>query len=119
MDSDDHAVLTPTFRGLVVVPADQRGHRAGQLLREGGAIGRRGEPHLAVDRERRQRLAGLGGAGDELARAAPATAGGSSPSVSADRPWRPASWPRRVRPARPEAAPGSGPERPRRRRGPG
>src|SRR5699024_10984129 len=58
---------TPTSGRLVVVLADERGDRVRELLGEGGAVGRRGEPHLAVQRERRQLLAGLGGTADRVA----------------------------------------------------
>src|SRR5215469_15937702 len=56
------AVVAAAGRVLVVIAADQRRDRGGELLREGGAVGRAGEPHLRVQAEGRQWLAGLGGA---------------------------------------------------------
>ena len=39
MNGDDHAVIAPALRRLVVVLGDQPGDRARQFLREGGSIG--------------------------------------------------------------------------------
>src|SRR5689334_22858002 len=48
VDRDDDAVVAAAFGVLVVIAADQRGHRRGQLLGERGPVGRGGEPHRAV-----------------------------------------------------------------------
>ena len=81
-------------RGLVVVLGDQAGHRAGQLLGERGPVGGRGEADLAVERERGERLAGLGRAGDQRARRR-GPAGPPAPAASARRAGR-ASGPGRA-----------------------
>src|SRR4051812_48456864 len=64
---DDHAVRAALLGRLVVVLPDQRGDGGRQFLGEGGPVGGGGEPHLAVERERRQALLGLGGTGDQQA----------------------------------------------------
>src|SRR5512132_1925519 len=48
MYRDEHPMLAPPVRGLVMVFADQSGHRGRELLGERRTVGRRGEPHLAV-----------------------------------------------------------------------
>src|SRR6185436_9546195 len=63
---DDHAMVSATWRVLVVVLAYQRRHGRGQLLGERGTIRGRGEPDLAVHREGRQTLAFLRRARHEL-----------------------------------------------------
>ena len=70
VDGHDQSVVTATRSLLVVVLAYQRSDRSGQFLGEGRPVCRRGEPDLAVHRERGQALLGLGRAGDELAHVA-------------------------------------------------
>src|SRR4051812_23516613 len=67
MQCDDEPVRPAAWGGLVVVRRDERVHGLGELGGERGAVLGGREPHLAVDPERRQRLAGLVRAGDELA----------------------------------------------------
>src|SRR2546422_2593014 len=66
MDGHDHAMLAPAVCGLVMVFADQAGDRRRQLLGEGRAVGRRGEPDLAVHGERGELLAGPRRTGEQL-----------------------------------------------------
>lgn len=67
VDGDDDAVVTPAFGGAVVVLDDEGGDGGRRLLGEGGAVGHRGEPHLAVEGEGRDPLTRLGRAGGRLA----------------------------------------------------
>src|SRR3954470_4294656 len=59
VQGDHDPVVTAAGRVLVVVPADQRGDRGGQVLGEGGPVGGGGEAHLRVQSEGRQRFVGL------------------------------------------------------------
>src|SRR5215210_6846171 len=64
---DDEPVRTTAGGGLVVVLRDEAVHGAGQLDGERGPVLRGREPHLAVDPEGRERLAGGARPRDELA----------------------------------------------------
>src|SRR5687767_7130011 len=56
VDGHDHTVVAAARGRVVVVLAYQRSDRGGQFLGEGRSVGRRGEPDLAVHRERGQAL---------------------------------------------------------------
>src|SRR5919201_539017 len=65
VDGHYDPVNASSFRCFVVVPPDQGGHRARQLLGERGAIRGGSEPNLPVHGERGHPLPRLCGAGDE------------------------------------------------------
>src|SRR3954470_9142195 len=63
---DDEPVRTATGGGFVVIARNERVDGGGKLDGERGSILCRGEPHFAVDPERRERLSCCARAGDEL-----------------------------------------------------
>src|SRR4051794_36897050 len=67
MQRDDETVPTTAGRGLVVVLGDEPVDGVRELDGEGGAVLGGREPDLAVDAERRERLAGRLRARDQIA----------------------------------------------------
>src|SRR3954470_5504552 len=67
MRGDDEPVLAAALGAAAVVAAGQLRHGVAELLGERGAVGGGREADLAVDRERGDRLARPGGAGDQVA----------------------------------------------------
>src|SRR5436189_393650 len=67
MQCDDEPVRTTAGSELVVVLRDEAVDGVGQLGGEGGPVLGGREPHLAVDPQGRDRLAGFARPGDELA----------------------------------------------------
>src|ERR1700733_4256049 len=66
VQGDDETVWTAAARGLVVVLRDEAVDGVRQFDGERRPVLRGREPHLAIDSESRERLAGCAGAGDEL-----------------------------------------------------